>query len=91
MLPKRIMRSITCELGSGLDGLLDALDRQPTKVGAESFKVGSSLGNGALMNATFQEIIRHIVADFTLLAFGSTLMDDEVINILSIHSPMSLT
>ena len=71
-----VTRRIPCELCSRLDGLLDALDWQATEVGAKSFKIGSSLGSGALMNATFQEI-RHIVAGLAFLKFSLTLMNDK--------------
>ena len=87
---KRATRSIPCELCSRLDGLLDALDWQPTEVGAKSFKIGGSLGNGALMNATFQEI-RHIVAVLTFLKFSSTLMNNDEVHHVLFNIPSIFT
>jgi hypothetical protein len=43
VLAERPARSGACELSGGLESLLDAFERQPTEVGAQSFKVGSGL------------------------------------------------
>jgi hypothetical protein len=68
VLAERIAICIPRKLCSGFDRFLDALDRQPTKVGTKGLKVSSSYGNGgALIDAMFQEIW-HVFIDATHLS-----------------------
>ena len=62
VLVEGIARCIPHELCSGLGYYINALNRKPAEVGMKGLKVRSSFGNGALIDATFQES-RHIFAD----------------------------
>jgi hypothetical protein len=75
--PASTAMDISCKLSGVLDCLLNTLKGQPTEVRTKIGKIRSSLGNGALVDASFQ-CIEGVFTGNTCVMFSTAFMNDEV-------------
>ena len=84
-----ITRGSTGKLRSGKEGLLNAFEGQPSEIGTKEFEIGSSFGNGTLVDTVVQKTGQSVIVA-TGLMVSAALIDDEIDIVIDVASVVAM-